>query len=36
MKFNEIDFIEHARDKASQLVGYVLLRRTRFFFLAED
>ncbi len=36
MKFNEIDFIEYARDKASELVGYILLRRTRFFFLVED
>lgn len=36
LKFNEIDFIEHPREEASKLVGYVLLRRTRFFFIAED
>ncbi len=36
LKFKEVDFIEHARDIASELVGYVLLRRTRFFFIVEE
>lgn len=36
LKFNEVDYIEHPRERASELVGYVLLRRTRFFFLVED
>lgn len=36
LKFNEVDFIEHARDVASEMVGYVLLRRTRFFFIVEE
>lgn len=36
LKFAEVDFIEHPRDIASDLVGYVLLRRTRFFFLAKE
>ena len=36
LKFKEVDFIEHAREKASELVGYILLRRTRFFFIVED
>ena len=36
LKFNEVDFVEYARDKASELVGYILLRRTRFFFLVEE
>ncbi len=36
LKFNEVDFVEHPRERASELVGYVLLRRTRFFFLVED
>lgn len=36
LRFKEVDFIEHPRDKASELVGYMLLRRTRFFFLVED
>ena len=35
LKTKEIDFIEHARERASELVGYILLRRTRFFFLIE-
>ncbi len=33
IKFNEVKFIEYPREKASEMVGYVLLRRTRFFFL---
>ena len=36
LRFNEVDFIEHPQDKASELVGYLLQRRTRFFFLVED
>ena len=36
LKFKEVDFIEHPREKASELVGYILLRRTRFFFLTEN
>ena len=36
LKFNEVDFIEHSCDKASELVGYILQRRTRFFFLVEN
>ena len=36
IKFKEVGFIEHPREVASQLVGYVLLRRTRFFFIIED
>ncbi len=36
LKFNEVDFVEHPRDKASEMVGYILLRRTRFFFLAAE
>lgn len=36
LKFNEVNFIEHSRDEASQLVGYILLRRTRFFFFVAD
>lgn len=36
LRFNEVEFIELPRDKASELVGYVLLRRTRFFFLKEE
>ncbi len=36
LKSNEVDFIEYAREQASQLVGYILLRRTRFFFLSEE
>lgn len=35
LKSKEVDFIEHTREKASELVGYILLRRTRFFFLIE-
>ena len=33
LKWKEVDFIEHPREKASELVGYILLRRTRFFFI---
>ena len=36
LKFNEVNFIEHDRNNASKLVGYILTRRTRFFFLIED
>ena len=36
LKWKEVDFIEHPRDIASSLVGYVLTRRTRFFFLVID
>ena len=36
LKWKEVDFIEHARDKASELVGYILLRRTRFFFVVRE
>ena len=36
LKFNEIDFIEHNQKNASELVGYILTRRTRFFFLNKD
>lgn len=36
LKFNEVDFIEHNQNNASKLVGYILTRRTRFFFLIED
>lgn len=36
LKWKEVDFIEHPRETASGLVGYILLRRTRFFFLPED
>ena len=36
LKFNEVEFVEYSRDKASELVGYVLLRRTRFFFLFKQ
>lgn len=36
LKSREVDFIEYAREKASKLVGYMLLRRTRFFFLVEE
>lgn len=36
LKTKEVDFIEYAREKASELVGYILLRRTRFFFLVEE
>ncbi len=36
IKFKEVNFIEHPREEASKLVGYILLRRTRFFFLVED
>jgi len=36
LKFKEVEFIEHAREKASELVGYILLRRTRFFFVLDD
>lgn len=35
LKFNEVGFVEHPHEKASELVGYVLLRRTRFFFLIK-
>ena len=35
LKSKEVDFIEYAREKASELVGYILLRRTRFFFLVR-
>lgn len=36
LKYNEVDFIEHNRNNASELAGYILTRRTRFFFLVED
>lgn len=36
LKSKEVDFIEYAREKASELVGYILLRRTRFFFLVTE
>jgi len=36
LKSKEVDFIEHAREEASELVGYMLLRRTRFFFLVTE
>ena len=36
IKFNEVDFIEYSRDEASEMVGYILLRRTRFFFLVSE
>lgn len=36
LRFNEVEFIEYPREQASELVGYILLRRTRFFFLAEE
>lgn len=32
----EVDFIEHPREIASEKVGYILLRRTRFFFLVKE
>ncbi len=35
LKWKEVEFIEHSRDEASELVGYILLRRTRFFFLPK-
>ena len=35
LKFDEVGFIEYKRGMASKLVGYVLLRRTRFFFLVK-
>ncbi len=35
LKFNEVDFIEHDRNNASKLAGYILTRRTRFFFLID-
>ncbi len=35
IKWEEIRFIEHNRFKASELVGYLLLRRTRFYFVEE-
>ncbi len=36
LRFKEVDFIEHSRKTASEMVGYLLMRRTRFFFLVED
>lgn len=36
LKAKDVEFIEYSRDEASELVGYVLLRRTRFFFLSKD
>ncbi len=36
LRFNEVEYIEHPREEASQIVGYILLRRTRFFFLPKD
>jgi len=36
VNFQEVDYIEYSRDKASELVGYILLRRTRFFFIVKD
>ncbi len=36
LKFREVDFIEHPSEEASKLVGYILLRRTRFFFLVKN
>lgn len=36
IKWNEIKFIEHDRFKSSSLVGYLLLRRTRFYFVEEE
>lgn len=35
LRWQEIQFIEHNRMKASELVGYVLLRRTKFYFYEE-
>jgi len=35
LRFNEVAYIEHARETASQMVGYILRRRTRFFFIVE-
>ena len=36
LKYNEVDFIEHDRSNASKLAGYILTRRTRFFWLVID
>lgn len=35
VKYKEVSFIEHDQKSASQLVGYILTRRTRFFFLPD-
>ncbi len=35
LKWGEVNFIEHSRHKASKMVGYILLRRTRFFYIKE-
>jgi len=36
LKYKEVEFIEHPRERASELVGYMLLRRTRFFFVIKE
>ena len=36
LRFKEVSFVEHSREIASEKVGYLLMRRTRFFFLDED
>ncbi len=35
VKYKEVNFIEHNQKSASELVGYILTRRTRFFFLSD-
>lgn len=35
LRWGEIDFIEHPSDIASEIAGYVLLRRTKFYFISE-
>ena len=36
LKFNEVSYVEYSGEEAAKRVSYVLLRRTRFFFLPKD
>ncbi len=36
LRWKEIKFIEYDREKASTLVGYVLLRRTKFYYTSKS
>jgi len=36
LSWKEIKFKEYGRTKASKMVGYVLLRRARFYFIEKD
>ena len=35
LKYNEVGFIEYPQKEASEKAGYILMRRTRFFFIVK-